>query len=80
MVLKPLSARFSFLITVTVLLFVQSTYAQYSKRRSGTESSWEFGFSGGVSQFLTSINPNVDAEYKKFNYWNADFNPSITQH
>ncbi|MCX6239877.1 MAG: hypothetical protein NTY07_20420 [Bacteroidia bacterium] len=78
MVLKPFSSR-SFVLNIAILLLIaQSTVAQYSKRRSGDVSSWEIEFTGGVSKFLTSINPNSDAVYKKFNYWNADFNGAFT--
>jgi len=75
---KPFSAIPTVLIVVILFLFAQSTVAQYSRRRASVESSWEFGFSGGASRFLTSINPNSDAPYKKFNYWNADYNGAIT--
>ena len=78
MALKPFltkSAVFSFVI---VLFLSQSAVAQYSGRRSAEFNSWEIGFSGGVSQFRNSINPNSDATYKKFNYWNADYNPAVT--
>jgi len=75
---KPFSAVPTVLFVVILLIFAQSTVAQYSRRRATVESSWEFGFSGGASKFLTSINPNSDALYKKFNYWNADYNAAIT--
>ena len=77
MALKPFSSRSTILFVAIMLFIAQSSFAQYTKRRSGGESSWEIGFSGGVSKFLTSINPNSDATYKKFNYWNADFNAAI---
>jgi hypothetical protein len=78
MVLKPLSYRFSILIALLFLLSAQSISAQYKRRSSGGTSSWEVGFTAGGSKFLTSINPNSDAIYKKFNYWNTDFNPAMT--
>lgn len=78
MVSKPFSARSTILVIAIILFVVQVSTAQYSRRRSGSENSWEVGFSGGASQFLTSINPNSDAPYKKFNYWNADYNTAIT--
>ncbi len=61
-----------------MLCIVQGTVAQYSKLRSGVRNSWEFGFTGGASLFQTTINPSSDAPFKKFNYWNADFNTAIT--
>lgn len=77
MALKPSFCRSSVTIVIILLCFAQSTVAQ---RRSKSESrnSWEFGISGGASKFLNTINPNSDALYKKFNYWNADFNPAVT--
>ncbi len=39
---------------------------------------WEIGFSGGISRFVTSFNPNPDAVLKKFNYWNNDANPAFS--
>jgi len=78
-VAKPISSR-SFLVlsTIAILLISQNTFAQYTRLRAGTENSWEFGFSGGASKFLNSINPNSDALYRKFNYWNTNFNVGIT--
>jgi hypothetical protein len=78
MALKPFCSKSFILLIAILLLIAQSTVAQYSRRRSGDASSWEIGFTGGVSKFLTSIDPNSDAIYKKFNYWNADFNAAIT--
>lgn len=75
---KPFSSGLSVLLVVIVLFFTQSTVAQNRRRSLGDASSWEIGFSGGLSKFLTSIDPNSDAIYKKFNYWNADFNAGIT--
>jgi hypothetical protein len=75
---KPFSSGLSILLVIIVLTFAQSTVAQNGRRSSDDASSWEIGFSGGLSRFLTSINPNSDAIYKKFNYWNADFNAGIT--
>ena len=40
--------------------------------------NWEVGISWGASKFLNSINPNSDAEYNRFNYWNSDLNPSFS--
>jgi len=75
---KPSSAVPNVLFVIILLIFAQSTVAQYSRRRASVQSSWEFGFSGGASKFLTSINPNADAPYKKFNFWNADYNAAIS--
>ena len=63
-------------ILASVLIFQLTT--SISAQKSGTDYLWEVGFSGGASMFLKSINPNSDAEYKKFNYWNSDLNGSIS--
>jgi len=78
MALRPFSYRSSVLLVIIALTIAQSTVAQNGRRSSGDASSWEIGFSGGLSKFLTSINPNSDAIHPKFNYWNADFNAGIT--
>ncbi len=77
MTLLPFSARSTVIIIAIMLLVPQSNIGQNRKRKADF-SSWEIGFSGGVSKFLTSINPSSDALYKKFNYWNADFNAATT--
>jgi hypothetical protein len=41
-------------------------------------SSWEVGVSCGISRFINTINPNLDAAYDKFNYWNPDFNAAFS--
>ena len=63
-------------ILATVLIFQLTT--SISAQKSGKDYLWEISFSGGASMFLNSINPNSDAEYKKFNYWNSDLNSSIS--
>jgi len=79
MALKPFPFRSAVLIAVIMLFVVQNSVAQYSRRSgSGDRNTWEFGFTGGASQFLNSINPNSDATFKKFNYWNADYNAALT--
>jgi len=79
MAFKPFLFRSAVLIAVIMLFAFQSSVAQYSRRSgSGDRNNWEFGFTGGASHFLTSINPNSDATFKKFNYWNADYNAAIT--
>jgi len=78
MALKPSSVRSAIIIVTILFCISQSTVAQYRRLNSGDRNSWEFGFSGGVSQFQTTINPSSDAPYKKFNYWNNDFNTAIS--
>ncbi|NEW84835.1 MAG: hypothetical protein GZ094_21040 [Mariniphaga sp.] len=79
MALKPFPFQSAVLIAVIMLFVVQTSVAQYSRRSgSGVRNSWEFGFTGGASQFRNSINPNSDADVKKFNYWNSDYNAAIT--
>ena len=75
---KPFSSRSIVIIAIITLFIAQTTVAQYSRSRSENKNTWEFGLSGGVSQFQTSINPNSDATFKKFNYWNADYNAAIS--
>ena len=77
MVLKPFLSLSTVLIVFILLGLTQNSVAQFQGSRSAEKNSWEFGFSGGVSQFQTSINPNSDAPFKKFNYWNADYNAAI---
>jgi len=78
MALKPSSVRSAIIIVTILFCISQSTVAQYRRLNSGDRNSWEFGFSGGVSQFQNTIDPNSNATYKKFNYWNADFNTAIS--
>lgn len=78
MALKPFSSRSTVVIVIILLCFTQSTVAQRRRLKSESRNSWEFGISGGASKFLNTINPNSDAPFKKFNYWNADFNPAVT--
>lgn len=75
---KPFYARSTILIIAIMLFIAQISTAQYSRRRSGIENSWEIGFSGGVSRFLNTLNSNAGDLPKKFNYWNSDLNPAIT--
>jgi len=79
MALNPFSFKSAALIAVVMLFVVQGSVAQYSRRSgSGDNNPWEFAFTGGASQFLNSINPNSDATFKKFSYWNTDYNAAIT--
>ena len=78
MALKPFSSRSSVIVVITLLCFTQSTVAQSRRLNSDSRNSWEFGISGGVSQFQTTINPSSDAPFKKFNYWNVNFNPAVS--
>ena len=75
---KPSTNLIPAFIVAIMLCIAQSTVAQYSQRSSGEMSSWQIGFSAGASRFLTSINPNSDAIYKKVNYWNANFNAAVS--
>lgn len=66
---------------LTLILFIllnQNASAQrQTERRTGIMSPWEIGLSGGVSSFLTSINPQSGATNKRINYWNSDQNPGV---
>ena len=75
---KQFSIRFFIFV---ILLFILNTYVSASPalgKRLKVRSSWEIGFSCGISKFLNTINPNADAAYNKFNYWNPDLNPAIS--
>ncbi len=66
---------------ITLILLILSLGEVSAKkpwdRRTGTISPWEFGLSGGVSTFITTINPDMDATENKINYWDNDLNPGI---
>ena len=64
------------LVLVTILIF-QVTIINFAQK-PGKQHNWEVGISVGASKFLNSINPNSDAQYKKFNYWNSNLNSSFS--
>jgi hypothetical protein len=66
-----------FIISILFLNTHVSASQAYGKRLK-VRSSWEIGFSCGVSNFLNTINPNADAKYSRFNYWNSDLNPAVS--
>ena len=76
--LKHFSLRFFVFIISTLLLNSHVSASPAFGKRLKVRSSWEVGFSCGVSGFLNTINPNTDAAYDKFNYWNPDLNPAIS--
>lgn len=65
------------LIQILVILFCQSASAKSHFTKIPTISPWEFGFSSGVSIFVSSFNPESNAVNKRLNYWNSDINPGI---
>ena len=76
--LKQVSLKFFVFIVPILFLNSHVTASQAFGKRLKVQSSWEIGFSFGVSKFLNTINPNVDANYAKFNYWNSDLNPAFS--
>ena len=84
MSVKPISSKAFTLVLTFILLIGQGIQAQVvdSKRSSDIiaerDTSWEIGVSGGASKFNKTFNPNSGADYKKFNYWNSDFNPGFS--
>lgn len=62
------------LVIILIFLVTSITFAQ----KSWKQGNWEVGISSGASKFLNSINPNSDAQYKKFNYWNTNLGSSFS--
>lgn len=72
-------SSFPFVLLLAILLFnINESSGQIRKKRTAVNRSWEIGISGGFSKFMTSVNPNSDATYKTFNYWNSDLNSAVT--
>jgi hypothetical protein len=66
------------LTQILVILFVQNVSAQWHKNgTTGSVSLWEIGLSGGVSSFVTSVNPSSATMSGQINYWSRDENPGI---
>ena len=77
--IQPRPAIKPYLISVFFMLFLlQNNFAASYEELVPRVSYWEFGFSGGFSKFHTSANPNADAAYKKFDYWNSKLNVGIS--
>jgi len=64
------------LVLITILMFQVATIIR--AQNFGKQHKWEVGISGGATEFLNSINPNSEAQYKKFNYWNSNLNSSFS--
>lgn len=66
------------LLTLILVLFIcQSASAQRYRKGEGYIAPWEFALSGGVSSFVTSVNPTRGAEHSQINYWKNDLNPAF---
>jgi len=66
------------LTPILVLLLFQGASARgYMRRGEGYIAPWEFGISGGVTMFLTSVNPTPGATNSTINYWHNDLNPGV---
>lgn len=71
--------RINILLThILIILLFQNVSAQWHSGKSiATVTPWEIGLSGGVSTFMTSVNPASGAPNKQINYWNRDVNPGV---
>lgn len=67
----------SFTLIISVALLQDATAQKHFKDKTGRISPWEIELSGGFSSFMTSVNPDADANNKQINYWHNDFNPGI---
>jgi hypothetical protein len=66
------------LTQIIVILLLQNVSAQRSfNKPTRTFSRWEIGLSGGVSSFVTSVNPSSGTMSGQINYWTRDLNPGI---
>ena len=84
MIVRLFSSKTFALIIPILLLFIQGAHSQPIKTNKDIkvtlerDTSWEVGVSAGTSNFVKTINPNSDAPYKKFNYWNSDLNAGFS--
>lgn len=84
MIVRLFFSKTCALIIPILLLFIQSAQSQVVKTKKDMkvtlerDTSWEVGISVGASNFVKSVNPNIDAPYKKFNYWNSDLNAGVS--
>jgi hypothetical protein len=78
MILNLTSLKSYLIGTVIILFILQNLHAQNNIEMVPRVSFWEFGFSAGVSKFSCSRNPNANAVYKSFNYWNSPLNAGFT--
>lgn len=85
MSLRQYYIRFLVFIVSFLLFDVNYSVAQKKGKNSKESNSWEIGVSVGASRFLNTINPNFVTTnqnnvptYKRYNYWNSDFNPGIS--
>jgi hypothetical protein len=76
--LKQFFLSFFVFIFSIFFLNIQVSASQAFGKRLKVRSSWEVGVSCGISRFINTINPNLDAAYDKFNYWNPDFNAAFS--
>ena len=76
--LKQISLKSYYILAAIMTFITQNSYAQNLGKSVNYNNSWEIGFSGGVSKYLESANPHSNAVYKRFNYWNADYNGAFS--
>lgn len=63
------------IITLLLVLILKNSFGRPGEY-TGTITPWEIGINGGVSVFITSINPEVPRGTNRINFWYRDFNPS----
>jgi len=71
--------KITFCLTpILILLLFQGVSARgYMRRGEGYIAPWEFGVSGGVTTFLTSVNPTPGVKNSMMNYWHNNLNPGV---
>jgi hypothetical protein len=62
---------------IFVFLFYSASAQRNRYNPIATVTPWEIGLSAGASSFLTSINPEPNAQGSRINYWQRDFNPGF---
>lgn len=69
--------NFCLTLTLVIILLPGASAQKNWNKQNGTITPWEIGLSGGVSTFLTSVNPEPGAPNGRINYWNREVNPGI---
>ena len=70
--------RIYLILLISMLFIVPDSNAQNTEELVPRVSYWEFGFSSGLSKFVCSRNPNADAVYSRFNYWDSKLNLGVS--
>lgn len=69
--------KFCLTLILCILLFQGASAQKRWNTRNASVSLWEIGLSGGVSSFVTSVNPGPGAPNSQINYWYRNINPGI---